>query len=545
MSDTNKNIQRDEQFNDVGQQFRELLLNGKVEEAGALQADEMIPDNVVNLHAKEAFAVLKETEQFDVALHVAIKYFSSDDEVNTVKIAEWNRLNKKKQFVEAAEWALSQGLSEKEIYQSGLSAFEKYLEEGNVEEALKIVQKYKLRKESLISLTMVAFNKIISEEDYYSAARLGKAFNLSKDRTTSVVIKACNEFIKNGEIEMIYKLIDEFELLNDTTIGEFSGKDAENLVIELTEKFIRPSFDQGKLQLMKEFAEAIKLNSQQFENSFLKEFVRRFYKIAVSTHNSYLNSNDLKSARFIRDSFNLFVTPLPFDEFTSLVESSEAYHKSLLENAELNAAIAFKKEYEIFTKFTVEKSKKTAIEHGKLFLVKAIENKSIPMAMSGIKEYNVTNELVDDAFLTGILHHIHDKSFDDAFALRDELKFKPTSEAGKARIIEAFKKIMQDKDYIHAVEFAHRFNLQRSYELDAAIKAWQVEFIAKRHDNAINLNNKFKINKEFTLPLAKRAYREFNIAKDYPMAILIRRAYKIPIGIIEWILEFFRLLFSR
>ena len=47
---------------------------------------------------------------------------------------------------------------------------------------------------------------------------------------------------------------------------------------------------------------------------------------------------------------------------------------------------------------------------------------------------------------------------------------------------------MQDKDFINAVEFAHQFKLQRSYELDAAIKAWQVEFIEKRHNNAIQLS---------------------------------------------------------
>ncbi len=85
MSNTSENIKRDWQFDDVGQQFRELLLNGKVEEAIALQTDKMIPDNVVNLHAKEAFAVLKETEQFDVALHVADKYSFSDQDFLRLK----------------------------------------------------------------------------------------------------------------------------------------------------------------------------------------------------------------------------------------------------------------------------------------------------------------------------------------------------------------------------------------------------------------------------------------------------------------------------
>ena len=172
MSNKSENDQTDEQFDEgVGKQFRALLSNGNIEEAVALQSRKKIPDQIINNHAQEAFVVLQETEQFVVALQIANKYSFSEDEINSVKIAEWNWLNNNEKFVEAAEWALSQGMSDKEIYQSGLSAFEKYLDEGNVEEALEIVQKYKLRKESLINMALVVFNKIMSEDDYYNAAR--------------------------------------------------------------------------------------------------------------------------------------------------------------------------------------------------------------------------------------------------------------------------------------------------------------------------------------------------------------------------------------
>jgi hypothetical protein len=161
--------------------------------------------------------------------------------------------------------------------------------------------------------------------------------------------------------------------LSDKIFEELSENDAENLVIELAEEYIKPAFEQGNLQLMHNFAKEIKLSTRPFQNSYLKELLQRFYKIAVNTHNSYLENDDLKSAKFVRDSFDLFIAPIPFKVFATLVKSSEAYHKSLLEGEDLNSAVAFKKDYGIFTKFTVEKSKQTEAEHGALFVVKALE----------------------------------------------------------------------------------------------------------------------------------------------------------------------------
>ncbi len=402
-----------------------------------------------------------------------------------------------------------------------------------------------MNQEELLGTAIAGFNRIFNEGDFYNAALLGDGFNLSASRTLSVAVKSCLESLKNRENEKIKKLLEKFKLLSDQIFEELSESDAENLVIELAGDYIKPGFEQGNLQLMRNFAEGLKLQTQLFKNSYLKDFVQRFYKIAVNTHNSYLENNDLKSAKFVRDSFDLFIAPIPFELFATLVESSEAYHKSLLESEDLNSAGAFKKDYGIFTKFTVEKSKQTEAEHGVLFVVKALEKKQIQPAMSAINEYNVPKDLVNDAFLTSILNLAKNKLFDDAFTILNEVKIDISSEADKARVVGVFKSVMKDKDYVNATEFAHRFRLQKSYESDAAAKAWKVEFASKRFDKALVLKNKFKIDKKLTLPLSQKTYRDLTAAKDYNMAISIRRSYGIPIGLTDWILELIRLIFTK
>ena len=165
--------------------------------------------------------------------------------------------------------------------------------------------------------------------------------------------------------------------------------------------------------------------------------------------------------------------------------------------------------------------------------------------MSAINEYNVPKELVNDVFLTSILNLAKNKLFDDAFTILDAIKIDLSSEACKARVVNVFKALMKDNDYVNAAEFAHRFRLQKSYESDAANKARHIEFVSKRYDKALALKNKFKLDKKLTLPLAQKTYRELSAAKDYNMALSIRRSYGISIGLVEWILEFIMQIFVK
>ncbi len=299
-------------------------------------------------------------------------------------MAEWNRLNKNHRFVEVAEWAKAQNLSEVEIHRSATSAYEMYLQKGQADEALGIFEKYNLRTDELLGITIAEFNRTLNQGDFYNAAIPGKAFNLSASRTLSAVIKACIESLKNHEPDKALKLIDEFKLLTDAVFEEITEKESENLIVGIAGDFIKPSFEQGKLQLMREFATRINLKTQPFNNSYFKDFLQRYYKLAVENHNASLENNDVKSARFIRDSFDLYVAPIPYELFAKLVETAEEYHKSLLSSGDLNLAISFKKDYGLFSQYTIEHSKQTEAEHGTLFVVKALEKKQVQPAMSAI-----------------------------------------------------------------------------------------------------------------------------------------------------------------
>ncbi len=521
----------DENFKEeTAQQFREMLLNGEIESALTFRVEENIPDQVVHNHSRDAYEVHKETEEYQVALQIAEKFEFSEGEILVLK---------------AAEWAKTQNLSEVEIHRSATSAYEMFLQKGQTDEALDIFEKYNLRTDELLGTTIAEFNRTLTQGDFYSAAILGKAFNLSASRTLSAAIKACIESLKNHEPDKALKLIDEFKLLTDAVFEELTEKESEDLIVGIAGDFIKPSFEQGKLQLMREFAARIILKDQPFSNGYLKDFLQRFYKLAAENHNTSLENNDVKSARFIRDSFDLYAAPIPYELFAKLVDSAEEYHKSLLSSGDLNIAISFKKDYGLFSQYTIEHSKQTEAEHGALFVVKALEKKQIQPAMSAIQEYKVPKALVNDAVLTSILNLVDSNSFDEAFAVLEEISVDLSEEGDKARVVSAFKSLMKKGNYLNAVEFANRFKLQKSYVFDAASKAWQDDFAAERYDKAFDIKNKYKLDKNVTLALALKAYEQFIADKDYNMAASIRRSYGIHIGLVDWVIEFFRLVFAK
>ncbi len=65
----------DEHFNEeTAQQFREILLNGEIENVLTFRVEENIPDQVVHIHSRDAYEVHKETEEYHIALQTAEKF---------------------------------------------------------------------------------------------------------------------------------------------------------------------------------------------------------------------------------------------------------------------------------------------------------------------------------------------------------------------------------------------------------------------------------------------------------------------------------------
>jgi len=91
------------------QHFRELLLNGNIEEAVQFEDDNHLPEQAVNHNTKDAFELHKETLEFINALKIAKGFDYPESDIQSVVLAEWNKLNKEKNYEAAAEWASENG----------------------------------------------------------------------------------------------------------------------------------------------------------------------------------------------------------------------------------------------------------------------------------------------------------------------------------------------------------------------------------------------------------------------------------------------------
>jgi len=525
--------------------FREMLLSGSIVEAASYMREHELNEQIVSHNVREAYEVYKATEEYRLALRIAEEFNFAEQDVLAMKIAEWNRINREKKFEEAAEWAKKQDLSGVEIGRSAKMAYEQYIRDNKTDDALRIIDRYGLSKDELISLTIAEFNRAFGKGEYYKAAMLGMIFNFSISRTLSAAVKACLSAMENENFTMAVDIVDRFKLFSDNAIENVAQVEMEKLLKNLLENLVEPAFEKGKIQLMHEFAQKTGLINFSFQHSILKNFEKYFLRAAVQSHNRLLQNNDGKSARFVKDSFDLFSAPIPYELYSSLIESAEKYHDSILQSGELTGAVAFKNEYGLFTRFTIENSKKTAAQQAAQFIIKSLEKADILSAKRAITEYQVPKELINNAVFSAVMSLGAQRIFDKAFSVLDEFEVKISGEGDRFRVVNLFQVLMNEKQYLPAVEFAKRFHLQKSLIEKSAFKAWLNEFNEQNFDTALDIKSDFKLAKRLTLPLARKTYRKFMDSKNYILARTIRKDYGVPIGITGWIFELICILFSR
>ena len=531
---------------DVVQCFRELLLNGKIDEAEKLlKKGSSLNEFVVKTQAREAYKIHRDMEQFRTALEIASVFALEESDISAMKIAEWNRLNKSQEYEQAAEWAKKQGLTDVEILRSAKMAYEQAVKENRVQDAIRIMDAYSIAKEELLSFTITEFNRAYDEGDYLTAALLGRRFNLSFTRTVLAAVKSVSELLKTDNGDKVFSLIEQFKLISDEFFEEIPEREIEKFTDLIKNKFIAAAFEQGNYRLMAEFIETTQLTIKPFSNRFIRELVLDFYREAIKVHNAQLNKREVRTARYIRDSFHLFSAPIPFELYATMLQAAETYHETLLKNEDLSNAISFKKEYGIFEKFVLESSYVTLHQQVSQFVTASLEKGRIQQAAAAIQEYSLPREYVNGSVLSAAFKIIENEQFENAGKLYAKFKAVITDEEDKIRTVNAYKELMEKKHFLQAVEFAKWCRLQKSFIDDAALKAWQVEFLAARYDKALDIKERYKIPRSSTRQIAKKVYCNYLNEKDYKMAVHIRRTYRIPISLTEWFVELFKTLFSK
>jgi len=521
------------------QQFRSLLLEGSIEEAVQLQNQDKFNDKDILPHIKDAFITHKQAGNFRHAFEIAKRFKSIQEDPKPICIEEWNRLNNEGKFETAAQWAKEQGLSNVEIEHSSIMAYKKYIQDGKVEDALRVLDNYILNKEDLLGETIAEFDRAYTSGEYHKAAFLGKKFGLSENQTFTSAIQACTSAVKNEDFELAEKIIKNFNPFSDDTFKIIQEKDAESFLLSMFKNFIEPAFSNRNFNLMKNFTKWTNLLNQPFENNLLKNFLQKFLGISIAIHNKLLQNNDVKSAQFILDSFNLFESRITSNLYNSLIEASENYHNSLFKNGDVLGAISFKNKYGLFDTHILKNSVENVSNLTIPFVISKLEIGDISTARNVINEYKIPRKKVNEIIFATIINLNNKQKYNEANAIQREFWDKDI----KKFVLDKFYELMDKKRYKEAAEFSRRFRLNKSYTEESIYKAWKEEFLSHRFSAAFDLKRICKISKKRTLPLATITYWDLIKSNKYRMAGIIRQSYGVRINLVQLIKEFFRKLF--
>ncbi|MFC1563288.1 hypothetical protein ACFL6G_00065 [candidate division KSB1 bacterium] len=530
---------------DVIQEIRDLVLNGSFEKAIELRKESAIDEEKLLKILNDTIDSYKDIGEYKEAVQIADLFKITGKHIENLYIAEWKRLHAEKKFEEAAQWASDRGMADTEVRRSATLAYENFLTRGSVEDAFRMMDLYALKKEDLLSLTIDEFNKAYAQAHFFKAALLGERFNFSKERTISSSIKACMKCIAGEEIDKAMKMIADFNLISNSVFESVNEIEANKFLDGILEKFIRPSIEKGKFKAVVDFAENSKIINQNFVYIPLKEFLNKFQSIIANTHNHLLENLEEKPARFLRDAAGLMQSDFPRELYKEVVKAAEKYHNNLLDKGDLQKALNFKEEYGLYSKTASSESIGDLHQHVSKFIVKYLNQGDIGTVRIIIKEYPMPDIHVNTAVIAGIMGLLDKNNHDKAFEVLSSFDINISDEESRIRVTQKYKELMGQKKYLLAMMFAKNFHLSRPLIEEASYRAWEEKFLEKKFDEAFELKKQNKVPKKRMIPVATSFYRAFMEEGDYKLAVHVRRTYNVKISIMEWMVEFFKLIFTK
>ncbi|MFC1729264.1 hypothetical protein ACFL6I_02910 [candidate division KSB1 bacterium] len=536
---------KSEDVEDPVQHFREMLLNGSITEAKSYMIERQLPEETVKQHIDDAFHSHKDMHQIRVAIHIA-KEFDFDNELLLPLLSmEWKRLFEAHEYEEAALWAQDQGLPEVEIHRAAMFAYEDYVSRGETDSALNVLSTYGLKKEELLAVTITEFNRLYQKENFYNAALLGREFSFSGKRTYGAAMEAVKKEITAGNFERAVELISQFDIFTSEVMAAVGEDETIGFLEFLAHDFVESAFSDNKLSLLKRFTDTTGLLTKPFEDEASQNFVQKFYSIAVMAHSKILKADDAKSALFIRNNFNLYTKAIPQDQFITVIDAALKYHLELLKAGDLKNAVNFKEEYLLFSKYALEGSHEEVEREVALYVVKMLEKGDLSSAKKAIQVYEIDPELIENALFKAMSDIVDKGRFGEVIRIVEDFKLKASENENRQQVQRMFTKMIGAHEYMTAADFAKKLKMGKKFIEDAAFRAWQVDFIAGKYDTAFELKDKFDLPKRMTLELAGQAYWMYMEKKNYEVAVSIRQTYHVPITFMQWIIEFFKVIFKQ
>jgi len=525
--------------------FCRLLEKGEIDEAFKWQQEHRIPHDEIMPNVVDAFNKLKGKRNHREALQIGLKYQFEPTLINPLYLAEWNRLYNKGQYEDAAQWAKEQNLTDVELKRSSHKAYETYVKSGKIDDAIRVLNNFGLIKEELFEITLSEYNKAFEENDFIKAAKLGREFGFSLKRTSQAAIYETLNKLKTGEHKKAIEHLHEFFLLSDDVFEIIPDLDGNNLVKDLVQYLIEPSFQNDKLRLLDEFVKKSHLFDRTFDSHLLQGFRTAVFALAVKKHNSLLKDEDITSARAIRESFSLFNAEIPQKFFITVLDEAILYHKKLLDIDDIEGAVKIKEEYSLFTNDLVFEKKESIMNDAVSFVIRALEKQDFISVKLVIVEYKIPGYLISDSVFRTVFALFRQYHYRDILKIFDSVELDSRDDNITVNLLDVYQKFIELKEYIFAAEFSKKVKLAKSYTHDAAFAGWKVFFLGRNFSKALSIKTYFKLPGKITLGNATQMYWNLVNSDKYSEAAELRRNYRISLTIAQWIRELFKIIFTN
>lgn len=528
----------------VKKSILESIMNGKLNQADALETESGISQIEMGNIASRAFSSMMRAEKYAEAAQVS-EHFSLPTEKKLEAVSAQFRLyNKKREYAKAIEWGRKYKLPDSEIDNISVKAFNEALYSKDVEKAIRLKKEHNIPHRLIIGEARDWFKVYMDQGKNISALLLGQAFDISRKRTLTAGIWAYQKLLLDGGLPQFMTLEQRFYILTDRDLGQIDQKDWEKFTKVFIDVIIRGLIAKNEIDNLTKIIETLKILVYRGNNPFIGALIRQAADVVAEEHRKLMEETNFELAFKLIDSFHLLSENISLDAKQELVNSAENAHNILIEEDNLQGAKALKENYGLFGKNVLANSMKEVTAVSVEFLERALEESHLDQAKTIISEYGINKNVVLLKADKVLLNKVKSRKFIETFDIIKEIKIGAFSPDLITAATESFHETYEIGQMELSTNIAMHFKIKDHRVMKAAFILWNKSMDKEKYETALEIRKKFKIPRKIIESVVKDTYNMLMVGKQTELASRLRLEYGISLSIWERFNEFLRRLFG-
>ena len=541
MPEQKKEAKGDDSHNIV--KLREVLYEGDFDEAKRIERENLIPPHIVKPVVNTVFDLFLNDKRYNEAIEIGKRYDFTMDKIADVVYMEFRELISKGKFETAIEWGMKNSLSLNDITNAAVKWVEQSIKVGDIKTAIFVKEKYSVKKESVGNLWMNGFSEAYDKSDFMGAALLSREFGMSERKTLLTAIKGFKESVKKEDVDTMDLFEKEFNIFNDVAFG-IIGDEEGRALIQSFEKYFDKIVAERDVEKVLKSVEASKILYKVITHTHLKGLLRYIFNNTAELHGNLFQDDEYKGALSMKKGLAFYEDNVPDEIKKKIYEQARDYHNNLLKNKKLESALHVKEDYQLLGELSSVESIESMQREVLVFINQSLIAGNVEGAIKASKEYDVTDNELEQSVSDSLLSLLETYKFEAA--LQVLLKFKITNftdELSEAAV-SAFSKAIEDGYHEMAAELGYRFKIKDPRVKSEAKIIWEHCMETENYKKARELKIKHRLSKKETNDTAKSLYLKLMDENNMKMAKKIKDDYNVSLGIIAWLIDFIKQLFS-